>query len=104
LTQGAVTITEQHIQNSEYVYNMAEATVTTESGYLKMFAAFFVGASEAESHYYSTKPLHKDIPDLARLIGVAQDNFQALLECPVVLVAFGRMANSSSKRTNLTAS
>jgi hypothetical protein len=44
-----------------------------------MFAAFFVGASEAEAHYYSIKPLHKDIPDLARLLGVSQDNFQALL-------------------------
>ncbi len=58
---------------------MAEASVTTESGYLEMFAAFFVGASEAEAHYYSIKPLHKDIPDLARLLGVSQDNFQALL-------------------------
>jgi hypothetical protein len=47
---------------------MAEATATTESGYLEMFAAFFVGASEAETHHYSIKPLHKDIPDLARRI------------------------------------
>jgi hypothetical protein len=58
---------------------MAEATVTTESGYLEMFAAFFVGASEAEAHYYSIKPLHKAIPGLARRLGVSQDNFQALL-------------------------
>jgi hypothetical protein len=58
---------------------MAEATVTTESGYLEMFAAFFVGASEVEAHYYSIKPLHEDIPDLTRLLGVSQDNFQALL-------------------------
>jgi hypothetical protein len=36
---------------------MAEATVTTESGYLEMFAAFFVGASEAKAHYYYIKPL-----------------------------------------------
>jgi hypothetical protein len=78
-TGFSYTITEQHIQNSVYVYNMAEATVTTESGYLEMFTAFFVGASEAEAHYYSIKPLHKDIPDLARPIGVSQDNFQALL-------------------------
>jgi hypothetical protein len=53
--------------------------VTTASGYLEMFAVFFVGASEAEAHYYSIKPLHKDIPDLARLLGASQDNFQALL-------------------------
>jgi hypothetical protein len=58
---------------------MAEATATTESGYLEIFAVFFVGASEAEAHYYSIKKLHKDIPDLASLLGVSQDNFQALL-------------------------
>jgi hypothetical protein len=44
-----------------------------------MFAAFFVGASELEAHFYSIKPLHKAIPDLARLLGISQDNLQALL-------------------------
>ena len=58
---------------------MSEESATTESGYLEIFAAFLVGASEAESHYYSIKSLHKDIPDLARLLGVSQDNFQTLL-------------------------
>ena len=47
---------------------MSEATATTESGYLEMFAVFFVGASEAEAHYYSIKKLHKVIPDLASQI------------------------------------
>jgi hypothetical protein len=44
-----------------------------------MFAAFFVGASKAEAQSYSTKQLHKYIPDLARLPGASQDDFQALL-------------------------
>jgi hypothetical protein len=34
---------------------MAEATATAELGYLEISAAFFVGASEAEAHYYSIK-------------------------------------------------
>jgi hypothetical protein len=52
---------------------MAEATVTTESGYLEISAAFFVGAFEVEAHNYSIKPLHQDIPDLAsrQLPGIA---------------------------------
>jgi hypothetical protein len=44
-----------------------------------IFAAFFVGESQVEAHYYSIKQLHKAIPDPARLLGVFQDNFQALL-------------------------
>jgi hypothetical protein len=43
---------------------MAEATATVELGYLAIFAAFFVGASEAETHYYSIKQLHEDILSL----------------------------------------
>mgnify|MGYP000450193449 CR=1 FL=1 len=59
---------------------MSEESAATESGYLEIFAAFLVGASEAESQrYYFIKSLHKDIPDLARLLGVSQDNFQTLL-------------------------
>jgi hypothetical protein len=60
---------------------MAEATSSVEPGYQESFAAFFVGASaKVEAHYYSIKQVvHKSIPNLARLLGVSQDNFQALL-------------------------
>jgi hypothetical protein len=70
---GFSNITEQNIQNSIYVYNMAEATASAEPGYQEVFAAFFVGASEVGAQNYSIKQLHKDIPDFARLIGVLQD-------------------------------
>jgi stringent starvation protein B len=44
-----VTIKAQHIQNSVYVYNMAEATASVKLGYQEIvFAAFFVGASNHE--------------------------------------------------------
>jgi hypothetical protein len=57
--QASVIIIEQRIQNSVYVYNMAEATATAKFGYQEMFAAFFVGVSKVKVHYYSTKQLHK---------------------------------------------
>jgi hypothetical protein len=51
---------------------MAEATATAKSRYQESVAAFFVGASETKAHYYSIKELHKDIPHIARLLGVSQ--------------------------------
>jgi hypothetical protein len=47
--------------------------------YQEICTAFFVGASKAEAHNYSIKQVHKDIPDLARLMGVSQENFRILL-------------------------
>jgi hypothetical protein len=59
---------------------MSEATSSTEeSAYQEIFTAFFVGASEAEAHYYSLKPIHDDIPDLARLLGLSQENVNTVL-------------------------
>jgi hypothetical protein len=60
-----------NIQKSVYVYSMAEARTTiAESGYQEIFTAFFAGASKVEAHYYSLKELHKDVPNLTRLLGV----------------------------------
>jgi hypothetical protein len=44
-----------------------------------IFAEFFMGAAEAEGHWYSIKALHDDIPTLASLLGLSQVNFQTLL-------------------------
>jgi hypothetical protein len=58
---------------------MAEAASGAESGYHEIFAAFFVGASEAESHYYSFKTLNDEISNLVSLLGLSQENLNTLL-------------------------
>ena len=69
---------------------MTEATVSAESGYQEIFTAFFVGASEADAHYYLVKALNDDIPSLARLLGMSQDNTNKLL----LASGFGSLRNS----------
>ena len=58
---------------------MAEACSAAQSGYQDIFSAFFVGASEANAHYYSIKEVDDDIPTLARLMDVSQDILTKLL-------------------------
>jgi hypothetical protein len=83
---------------------MAEAATSAEFKYQDIFTAFFVDASKVEAHYYSLKELLKDIPNLARLMGVSQENFQTLLVLASGL-GFKRMAaHSSFPKPNLIAS
>jgi hypothetical protein len=63
----------------------AESKKDDLSRYRRIFADFFVGAAAAEAHWYSIKTLHNDIPTLASLLGVSQENLNILL----VLSGFG---------------
>jgi hypothetical protein len=58
---------------------MAETRIGAESRYQLIFADFFVGAAEAEAHLYSIKALCDNILNLASLLGMSQENLQALL-------------------------
>jgi hypothetical protein len=64
---------------------MAESKKDDLSRYRRIFADFFVGAAAAEAHWYSIKTLHNDIPTLASLLGMSQENLNILL----VLSGFG---------------
>jgi hypothetical protein len=64
---------------------MAESKKDDLSRYRRIFSDFFVGAAAAEAHWYSIKTLHADIPTLASLLGVSQENLNILL----VLSGFG---------------
>ena len=58
---------------------MAEASSGVPTGYQDIFSAFFVGASEADAHYYSIKEVGDNTPSLARLLDVSQDILTKLL-------------------------
>ena len=53
--------------------------MTVNTRYQEIFGTFFLGASGAQAHAYSIKSLEPQIPSLASLIGLSQDNFQTLL-------------------------
>jgi hypothetical protein len=50
----------------------------TTAGYQETFASFFKEVSHSEAHWYSLKPLHKDIPSLADVLEVSPENLQHL--------------------------
>jgi hypothetical protein len=51
----------------------------TTAGYQEAFASFFKETNRSEAHWYSLKPLHKDIPSLADVLEVSPENIQRLL-------------------------
>jgi hypothetical protein len=52
--------------------------MSTKASYQEIFASFFKEAGHSEAHWYSFKPLHKDIPSLADLLEVFQENLRKL--------------------------
>jgi hypothetical protein len=74
------------------------------SRYQVIFAGFFVGAIVAKAHWYSIKTLHDDIPTLASLLGMSQENLSTLLEATRSgLGSLRKDGKSSFKRQNLLA-
>ncbi len=51
----------------------------TKAGYQEIFAEFIEGAKLSEAQWYSVKPLHQGIPNLADLLEVSSENLQILL-------------------------
>jgi hypothetical protein len=52
--------------------------MSTKASYQEIFASFFKEVGRSEAHWYSFKPLHKDIPSLADLLEVSQENLRKL--------------------------